>query len=87
MNKKQYMFQFRLRFDAFDIFEVLNFLELVLAYSFYARKSLIFGLSSAYFLSLDLQAGVEIEFKCRLSFVWHVLFSDNALCPAVNHCT
>ena len=48
-------------------------------YSHFMPKSLIFGLSWAYFLSLDLQARIKFELNCCLCVLWHVSTSDNAL--------
>ena len=86
---QQYMFEFWLRFDACDIFwfEVSNFFEFIFGIVILCQKSLIFGLSWAYFSSLDLQARVEFESKCSLCVFWHVSTFVNALCAAVGHCT
>ena len=83
------MFEFWLRFDAFDIFwfEVLNLFGAHFGIVILCQKSLIFGLSWAYFSSLDLQARVEFESNCCLCVLWHVSSLVNALCLALIHCT
>ena len=53
-------------YDAFDIFwsEILKIFELFFCIFILCQESLIFGLSWAHILSLDLQARVEFESEC-----------------------